>query len=58
MARIKGPKSTRTFGGLGLSKSEDDKLVRLLKDKISLTKLKRALIRAWIANPGIIDLNK
>lgn len=49
MARIRDPKSKLTYGGLGLSAEEDKKLIDLLDKRcITLAKLKRKLIRAWI----------
>lgn len=50
MARKKLKHSTTSFDGLGLTKEEDAKLIKLLKDKdISMSQLKRQLIRNWIA---------
>lgn len=49
MARLRDPKSKLSFGGLGLTKQEDDKLKKLLKTKdYSIARLKRELIRAWM----------
>lgn len=49
MARTKDPKSKISFGGLGLTKVEDEKLKRLLKRKdYSIARLKRELIRIWM----------
>jgi len=54
MARKKNPKSKLSFGGLRLKPEEDKTLMRLLDEKkISLAKLNRKLIRAWIEKEGV-----
>lgn len=54
MARIKNPKSKISFGGLGLTKQEDEVLKKLLdKTDNSIARLKRQLIREWIKKQAV-----
>jgi len=50
MARPRQPGSKLPFSGLGLTKDEDRKLIRILiKEDISFKKLARRLIRKYLA---------
>lgn len=59
MARIRNPKSKISYGGLGLTKEEDKKLIIMLKKTdMSLARLRRELIRQWMETNKIWLLKK